>query len=113
MNATQRLPREVRKENGPLTEKLHVPPQKRARFVGVGGYNLRRLVAETGVSVSAIDETNFQVFAPNQSAMDEAYEKIDELLNEEVSNGCFYSAQITAPFPHSSMSSFNFTHCLL
>lgn len=86
MNATLRLPREERKENGPVSEKLHVLPQKRARFVGVGGYNLRTLMAETGVSVSPIDETNFQVFAPNQLAMDEANEKIEELLNEDVSS---------------------------
>ena len=85
MNGTLRLPREERKENGPVSEKLHVPPQKRARFVGVGGHNLRTLMAETGVSVSPIDETSFQVFAPNQLAMDEAHEKIEELLNEDVS----------------------------
>ena len=39
-----------------------------------------------GVSITPIDETNFKVFAPNQSAMDEASEKIDELLKDEVCN---------------------------
>jgi len=38
----------------------------------------------TGVSISALDETTYQVFAPSRVAMDEAKENIDELLTEEV-----------------------------
>lgn len=34
--------------------------------------------------MSSVDETKFQVFAPNQSAMDEAKEMIEEMLAEEV-----------------------------
>jgi hypothetical protein len=43
--------RKQRKENCPLSEKLEVPPQKRAKFLGVGGSNLKRLLVETGVQV--------------------------------------------------------------
>jgi len=37
-----------------------------------------------GVTVSSLDETTYQVFAPSQLAMDEAKEMIDDLLSEEV-----------------------------
>lgn len=37
-----------------------------------------------GVTVSPLDETTYQIFAPSQLAMDEAKEIIDELLSEEV-----------------------------
>jgi len=42
----------------------------------------RRLFS--GVTVSPLDETTYQIFAPSQTAMDEAQELIDELLSEEV-----------------------------
>uniref|UniRef100_A0A8B9HN86 Protein phosphatase 4 regulatory subunit 3C n=1 Tax=Astyanax mexicanus TaxID=7994 RepID=A0A8B9HN86_ASTMX len=48
MNKTISKPRVSRKENGPLVEKVRVPVTRRARFVGPGGHNLRRLQAETG-----------------------------------------------------------------
>ena len=38
----------------------------------------------SGVTVSPLDETTYQIFAPSQTAMDEAKEMIDELLTEEV-----------------------------
>jgi len=37
-----------------------------------------------GVTISPLDETTYQLFAPSQLAMDEAKEMIDELLTEEV-----------------------------
>jgi polyribonucleotide nucleotidyltransferase len=48
MNATLSRPRDARKDNSPVIEKLEVPVVKRARFVGIGGYNLKKLTAETG-----------------------------------------------------------------
>jgi len=48
MNATLSRSREVRKDNSPVIEKLEVPVVKRSRFVGIGGYNLKKLTAETG-----------------------------------------------------------------
>ena len=48
MNATLSLPRTDRKENWPIIEKLDVPIVKRSRFLGVGGLNLKKLMAETG-----------------------------------------------------------------
>ena len=34
--------------------------------------------------MTPVDETTFQIFAPNLTAMEEARERIDELLAEEV-----------------------------
>jgi len=48
MNATLSLPRTDQKENRPIIEKLEVPVVKRSRFVGLGGLNLKKLMAETG-----------------------------------------------------------------
>ncbi|GAB6030978.1 hypothetical protein CHUAL_007801 [Chamberlinius hualienensis] len=75
-------PRE-KKENWPVIDKLEVPVHKRAKFIGLGGYNLKRLTAETGVQLTSIDEGNYSIFAPNQAVMDEAKEMIEKLLEEE------------------------------
>ena len=48
MNATLSLPRTDHKENRPIIEKLEVPVLKRSRFIGLGGLNLKKLMAETG-----------------------------------------------------------------
>lgn len=44
--------RTERKENWPVCEKLEIEPHKRSRLLGVGGINLKKLFAETGVLVS-------------------------------------------------------------
>ncbi|XP_074648257.1 polyribonucleotide nucleotidyltransferase 1, mitochondrial-like [Tubulanus polymorphus] len=91
-------PRDETRSNSPVTEKIVIPIHKRARFVGLGGYNLKKLRSSTGVSVNSIDETSFDIFAPNQEALDEAKEIIDELLAEEkepiLEFGGIYSAKI-------------------
>ncbi|XP_064600913.1 polyribonucleotide nucleotidyltransferase 1, mitochondrial-like [Liolophura sinensis] len=98
MNETLAHPRVGQKENSPVIETLDVPIAKRSRFLGIGGCNLKKLQSEAGVTVSSIDETKFQVFAPNQSAMDEAKEMIEEILAEErepeLEFGAVYTATI-------------------
>ncbi|XP_055332105.1 polyribonucleotide nucleotidyltransferase 1, mitochondrial-like isoform X2 [Paramacrobiotus metropolitanus] len=93
-----REPRQERKENAPVTEKLEVPVHKRAKFVGYGGYNLRRITVETGVQITQIDDSVYNLFAPNQMAMDEAKQMITECLEEErepdLQFGAVYSAKI-------------------
>ncbi|CAI5771356.1 polyribonucleotide nucleotidyltransferase 1, mitochondrial isoform X1 [Podarcis lilfordi] len=99
MNKTIAKPRASRKENGPLVENVQVPLSKRARFVGPGGYNLKKLQAETGVTVSQIDEETFSVFAPTPSAMHEAREFITEICKDDqdyqLEFGAIYTATIT------------------
>uniref|UniRef100_A0AAZ3QFD1 polyribonucleotide nucleotidyltransferase n=1 Tax=Oncorhynchus tshawytscha TaxID=74940 RepID=A0AAZ3QFD1_ONCTS len=85
MNKTIAKPRDKRKENGPVVENVRVPVSRRARFVGPGGYNLRRLQAQTGVTISQVDEETFSVFAPTPGAMNEAQEFITEICKDDVS----------------------------
>ncbi|XP_067845131.1 polyribonucleotide nucleotidyltransferase 1, mitochondrial isoform X2 [Heptranchias perlo] len=99
MNKAITKPREKRKENGPVLETVLVPVSKRAKFVGPGGYNLRKLQAETGVTISQVDEETFSVFAPTPNAMHEASEFINELCKDDQEQqlefGAVYTATIT------------------
>ncbi|XP_062911135.1 polyribonucleotide nucleotidyltransferase 1, mitochondrial [Mobula hypostoma] len=99
MNKVVAKPREKRKENSPVLETIQVPLSKRARFIGPGGYNLRKLQAETGVTISQIDEETFSVFAPTPNAMHEASEFISELCKDDQEQnlefGAVYTATIT------------------
>ncbi|XP_002737157.2 polyribonucleotide nucleotidyltransferase 1, mitochondrial-like [Saccoglossus kowalevskii] len=82
-----------------VCENIEVPVFKRAKFVGPGGYNIRKLMAGTGVTVTQVDESNFSVFAPTPNAMIEAKEQIEELLQDdqeiELEFGGVYTATIT------------------
>ncbi|KAI4890967.1 hypothetical protein NFI96_031554, partial [Prochilodus magdalenae] len=99
MNKTISKPRASRKENGPLVENVRVPMSRRARFVGPGGHNLRRLQAQTGVTISQVDEETFSVFAPTPTAMNEAQEFITEICKDDQEQqlefGAVYTATIT------------------
>lgn len=96
-----------------FSENVRVPASRRARFVGPGGYNLRRLQAQTGsfsfchkrleplvfhflfwlalfvffqgVTISQVDEETFSLFAPTPGAMNEAQEFIAEICKDDVS----------------------------
>lgn len=99
MNQTIAKPRDTRKANGPVVENVRVPVSRRARFVGPGGYNLRRLQAQTGVTISQVDEETFSVFAPTPGAMSEAQEFITEICkddqDQQLEFGAVYTATIT------------------
>ncbi|KAL6102111.1 pnpt1 [Pungitius sinensis] len=98
MNKCTAKPRETRKDNGPVVENVRVPVSRRARFVGPGGYNLRRLQAQTGVTISQVDEETFSVFAPTPGAMSEAQDFIGEICKDDQEQqlefGAIYSATI-------------------
>ncbi|XP_018432129.1 PREDICTED: polyribonucleotide nucleotidyltransferase 1, mitochondrial [Nanorana parkeri] len=99
MNKTIAKPRAQKKENSPVIENVNVPLSRRARFVGPGGYNLKKLQAETGVTVSQLDDEVFSVFAPTPSAMQEAREFISEICKDDqdfaLEFGAIYTATIT------------------
>ncbi|KAM8858501.1 polyribonucleotide nucleotidyltransferase 1, mitochondrial [Spinachia spinachia] len=98
MNKCTPKPRETRKENGPVVETIRVPVSRRARFAGPGGCNLRRLQAQTGVTISQVDEETFSVFAPTPGAMSEAQDFIGEISKDDQEQqlefGAIYSATI-------------------
>ncbi|OQV18103.1 Polyribonucleotide nucleotidyltransferase 1, mitochondrial [Hypsibius exemplaris] len=91
-------PREAKKDNAPVVEKLDIPPQKRSKFVGFGGYNLKKITASTGVQITQTDDAVYNLFAPNQAALDEAKQLITEILEEdsepELQFGAVYSAKV-------------------
>ncbi|CAD5123371.1 DgyrCDS11728 [Dimorphilus gyrociliatus] len=97
MNAVLPNPSEP-KSNRPVVEEIEVPLQKRAKFLGAGGFNLKRILLDTGVSITQIDDTKFNIFAPNSDSFNEAREKIDELLQDEkeitLEFGAIYDASI-------------------
>ncbi|XP_075606012.1 polyribonucleotide nucleotidyltransferase 1, mitochondrial [Balearica regulorum gibbericeps] len=99
MNQTLAKPRPNRKESGPVVETIHVPLSKRLRFVGPGAYNLKKLQAQTGVTVSQLDEETYSVFAPTPGAMHEAREFIREICKDDqevnLEFGAVYTATIT------------------
>ncbi|NXD84916.1 PNPT1 nucleotidyltransferase, partial [Halcyon senegalensis] len=99
MNQTLAKPRSNRKENGPVVETIHVPLSKRLRFIGPGAYNLKKLQAQTGVTLSQLDEETYSVFAPTPSAMHEAREFIREICKDDqevnLEFGAVYTATIT------------------
>ncbi|NWR17507.1 PNPT1 nucleotidyltransferase, partial [Emberiza fucata] len=82
-----------------LSETIHVPLSKRLRFVGPGAYNLKKLQAQTGVTVSQLDEETYSVFAPTPGAMHEAREFIGEICKDDqevnLEFGAIYTATIT------------------
>ncbi|XP_071159714.1 polyribonucleotide nucleotidyltransferase 1, mitochondrial-like isoform X1 [Mytilus edulis] len=92
-------PRKEQKKSFPVIETYTVSLTKRSKFIGVGGLNLKKLTSETGVRVTSIDETNFQLFAHNQQSMNEAKEMIEQFLTEErapeLEYGAIYTGKIT------------------
>ncbi|XP_053393907.1 polyribonucleotide nucleotidyltransferase 1, mitochondrial-like [Mercenaria mercenaria] len=93
------VPRESIKSNGPVLEKITVPPSKRGSFVGTGGMNLKKLRSDAGVTVTPLDESTYEIFAPNKDAMDEAKEMMDTWLEAkkepELEFNAVYEAKIT------------------
>lgn len=73
-------------------------PHQRSRLIGSSGINLKKLYLETGVQLTTETENTYTVFAPSQSAMDEAKEFIENLLkSERIPNldfGGIYTAKI-------------------
>lgn len=91
-------PRIDKKDSWPVCEKLTIEPHMRAKIIGPNGVNVKKLFLETGVELNAMDETTYEMFAPSQSAMDEAKEFIEGLKAKEkvpdLDFGGIYTAKI-------------------
>lgn len=99
MNATISVPN-TEKTNLPVIAKIEIQPHKRGTFLGLNGYNLKKLKAEIGVTINQDQDhaNTFTIFAPNKDAMEEVQEYIDEKMKEdrevELEFGKIYDAQI-------------------
>lgn len=93
-----RYPRKEKKESCPVTEKFKVEPHQRAKLIGPGGVNVKKLYLDIGVQLTQQDDTEYLLFAPSQEAMDEAKEMIEEWMQEEripnLEFGAIYTAKI-------------------
>jgi polyribonucleotide nucleotidyltransferase len=85
MNDEISKPREDEKSNNPVIKNFEVQIAQRAKLIGMGGINLKRIYSKTGVTISPIDESNFSMFAPNKNALEEAEEIIKSYLETPVS----------------------------
>ncbi|XP_050354461.1 polyribonucleotide nucleotidyltransferase 1, mitochondrial isoform X1 [Nymphalis io] len=98
MNQCIDKPRQDRKDNMPVIEEMEVEVHKRAKLLGVGGSNLKKLYLETGVQISPIDETRYSVFAPSSAALDEARARLQRALSADrapdLEFGAVYSAKV-------------------
>jgi hypothetical protein len=48
MNKEIKYPRNDKKTNQPILKDLNISISQRSKFVGVGGYNLKRIYSKTG-----------------------------------------------------------------
>lgn len=96
MESVIREPRKEKKESHPVIKTIYVPPHKRAKFIGSGGVNVKKLEARIGVRVfydESYDETgttigdaprdNYTIFAPNKDKMQKAEDIIKALLEKD------------------------------
>ncbi len=77
-------PRLIKKKNQPILKTISTSVDKRSKLVGVGGINIKKIFAKTGVTLTQIDEASFRLFAPNQTCLTEAEQMIDRLLDTQV-----------------------------
>ncbi|XP_012150090.1 polyribonucleotide nucleotidyltransferase 1 isoform X2 [Megachile rotundata] len=99
MNRVIAAPAESDRKNKPVHDTIEVPVHQRGRFLGIGGTNLKKIYHETGVNIYPQSDTEFSLFAPNQTAMDEAKEMIAQSLQKDneptLIFGDIYKAKIT------------------
>ncbi|XP_026670891.1 polyribonucleotide nucleotidyltransferase 1, mitochondrial isoform X2 [Ceratina calcarata] len=99
MNEVISSPKIDKKENKPVLDVIEVPIHQRGKFLGIGGSNLKKILYETGANIYSDGDTTFSIFAPNQNAMNEAKNMINEILRKDVEPtltfGDIYTAKIT------------------
>ncbi|KAJ8674271.1 hypothetical protein QAD02_005533 [Eretmocerus hayati] len=98
MSGVISVPRSAKKDNMPVTEALDIPVHQRGKLLGVGGLNIKKIFLQTGVHINSNDDEKFSLFAPNQEAMNEAKDMINQLIKQEreptLDFGGIYSAKI-------------------
>ncbi|KAF7488138.1 Polyribonucleotide nucleotidyltransferase 1 [Sarcoptes scabiei] len=100
MNDVIDEPRLKSKENMPLYERIEIPLNKRSKFLGHGWSNAKRAMSEIGITITQdVEDINaFNIFAPNQSAMDEFKEWTQKILSEpnvpELEFGAIYHCKV-------------------
>ena len=98
MNDCINAPRMEKKDSWPVSETMNVDPHKRSKIIGPGGVHVKQIFLTTGVQMNQLDEATIELFAPSQSAMDEAKEIIENFIAKErvpeLDFGGIYTAKI-------------------
>ena len=84
----------------PVSKTFEVAAHQRAKLLGPGGITLRRIQEDTGVSVNQQDEGAWTIFAPSLAAMEEAEERLEQVMLEEkapeLEFGSIYTGKIVS-----------------
>jgi len=84
----------------PVSKTIEVAAHQRAKLLGPGGITLRRIQEDTGVSINQQDEGSWTIFAPSQAAMEEAEERLDQVMLDErapeLEFGSIYTGKIVS-----------------
>jgi polyribonucleotide nucleotidyltransferase len=83
MNKYIDAPRFERKDSWPVSERMTLEPHQRQKIFGHGGMQIKRLFLETGAQMTQIEDDAYELFAPSQSALEEAKEIIQKLIEKE------------------------------
>uniref|UniRef100_A0AC34F1Z2 Polyribonucleotide nucleotidyltransferase n=1 Tax=Panagrolaimus sp. ES5 TaxID=591445 RepID=A0AC34F1Z2_9BILA len=98
MNEAIDKPRETFKPTVPIMTTYPLPLHKRSILYRNGGYNVKLIQAETGVKISAEDDSNVSLFAPNPKKLSEAKRMIETMMEEgtslELDFGAVYKVEI-------------------
>ena len=78
---------------------MEIPPNKRAKFLGPGGINIKRISGDTGVQIHPEqEEGTWTLFGPSQEMLEEAELLVAKLLEDqkplELEFGAIYSGKI-------------------
>eukprot|EP00105_Crassostrea_gigas_P011946 XP_011427789.1 PREDICTED: polyribonucleotide nucleotidyltransferase 1, mitochondrial [Crassostrea gigas] len=97
MDTVIKTPRQDKK-NSPVKETFVINPKKRGRIMGFGGSKIRELAQKTGVQMSPVDDSVFELFAPDSSAMEEGKALLNSWLEEkpapDMEFGAIYTVKI-------------------
>merc|ERR1712142_525458 len=73
----------VSKTCWPVSKMITIPNQKRGRFLGPAGLNVKRITADTGVQIYSEGEGVWSLFASSREALEEAETMVDKFIREE------------------------------
>ncbi|CAL2035202.1 unnamed protein product [Caenorhabditis brenneri] len=98
MNVMRDRPREQFKSTVPIIHSMRIEPHKRVTLFRNNGYNCKLIEAETGVKISAEDESNLSLLAQDKEKLQKAIDLMNEVLesntNVDFAFGSIVQAEI-------------------
>jgi len=95
MNKTISSPRESVSPYAPLITILDIKPEKIGAFIGPGGKNIRKIIAETGAKIDIDDEKNKVIVAGVDKESTKRAVQYVEAYTHEVKAGEIFDATVT------------------